>query len=709
MNWYYLLYPILIIVIISTASGFSYYYMILSEIDSIKNQVFLQCIRKKNSTMFEIRGGTTVFYSLHKLIRISNSSNPGDIWYNFATEVTTNSNWRYIGSGILQEFNSTGLKQWSSLKNVIPTERNAITGKREPVSYNREKYLIITENFPNRTSVGFDYYSDPERNSMVELGKKTRNLTVSDPTSAINTIDKTVIFFIPIFNDITTSFTGGISGAYYAKNMTPVPNEGDAISISLSINGVTAYEDSTYNSTNYQTVQSFNIADKAFSIKCGTNYDFSYTPKLILSIGVLISVILAILVLVILLLNNKTKKALIEKLKIEKQQVIIESRSTEAMNTAKAKTEFLSNMSHEIRTPLNGVLWMINFLLNSKLNEEQKELAQTVQISSQSLLQIINDILDLNKIEAGKLDIELISINLINHLHQLDNMYQIISKKNNNQFILVLSSILEDDKFVKIDPTRLTQILNNLINNSFKFTKNGIVKLLVYKSGDQLYFEVSDTGIGMTEEQVQKLFSPYQQGDISVSRRFGGTGLGLSICKNLLMLMNGKINCSSTLGKGSVFSFSLPFIKGLPVIDTIDTMDVKFSGHILVAEDNHINQRVIKKLLTETYGLSVTLVDNGEQVVQLMNSDSPFNAILMDVQMPIMDGLEATKIIRAKGFDLPIIAFTASALKDEREKCLVCGMNDFLAKPIIKDELTTILTNLFKRNLYGKIKTITTK
>jgi CheY-like chemotaxis protein len=304
--------------------------------------------------------------------------------------------------------------------------------------------------------------------------------------------------------------------------------------------------------------------------------------------------------------------------------------------------------------------------------------------------------------ETNKLDIEKITINIETFLYELNNIYQILAKENHNKFNLVICDSIHDfhdNKFIVIDPTRLTQILNNLINNAFKFTRNGIVTLSVNKIDSMLKFEISDTGIGISEEHIKKLFSPYQQGDISVNRRFGGTGLGLSICKNLTNLMHGKISCTSEVGIGSIFTFCIPFEKGVPFIDVdkIENKNTKFIGNVLVAEDNFINQKVIQKLLVETYGLNVTIVENGEHALSVYNTnDTIFDVIFMDVQMPVMNGCEATKILRSNGVTTPIIAFSASVLKDERDMYFECGMNDFLAKPIIKDDLTFLLNKYLK-------------
>ncbi len=386
---------------------------------------------------------------------------------------------------------------------------------------------------------------------------------------------------------------------------------------------------------------------------------------------------------------------------------------TTAEAATRAKSEFLANMSHEIRTPMNAALGMLYLLQQTPLSDKQKNYLSKAQTASNSLLRVINDILDFSKIEAGKLEMDSVSFRLSTVLGNAGDVAMATIKDKPVELLFTTSPEVPDN--LTGDPLRLGQVLVNLINNAIKFTEKGKVIInverMVYCENEvELCFSVHDSGIGMTPEQQGKLFKPFTQADTSTTRKYGGTGLGLAISKQLVEHMGGDIRVTSEPGKGSTFSFTANFGCHLeeetqfsPAASDRDNL-VEFAKSpllsesfanvsILLVEDNLTNQEVAREIF-EGRGIKVDIAGNGAEAVEkVIVSGITYDAVFMDVQMPVMDGLEATRRIRAvKRFDaLPIIAMTASAMSSDRELCVKAGMNDQVTKPIDVPELFEVL------------------
>jgi signal transduction histidine kinase len=415
----------------------------------------------------------------------------------------------------------------------------------------------------------------------------------------------------------------------------------------------------------------------------------------------------------LLLRRIKTHMSLIEH-QMEAQNASLEAKSAslEAQNASKAKGEFLSHMSHEIRAPLNAIIGMINIASNTDDIKKIKYCLDRADNASKHLLNIINNILDMSKIEADKFELSVNEFNLEKTLMNIFNVTNVrAEEKNQNLSVNINKNV---PSFIIGDELKISQIIINLVNNAIKFTpEKGTIVMSAEKLDDAdgeitLRIEVADSGIGISKEQQERLFASYGQADSSISKNFGGTGLGLFISKQIIELMQGKIWIESELGKGSKFIFTIKVKKSISgavkdssaVPNNLKETAFNFKGFkILAADDTEINREILFALLEKTE-ISVDFAENGKEAVSMVKeSPGSYSLILMDVHMPEMDGYEATGQIHAFEKGIPIVAMTADVFKEDIEKCFSAGMNDHIGKPISQDALYEILRKYIKNKL----------
>jgi PAS domain S-box-containing protein len=390
--------------------------------------------------------------------------------------------------------------------------------------------------------------------------------------------------------------------------------------------------------------------------------------------------------------------------KRNEEQLLNTIEITEA--AARIKEQFLANMSHEIRTPIHGIISLIQFLINTQVNDEQKNYLQLISKSADNLLSIVNDILDLSKIEAGKMNIEEIPFDIHETVHSCIATLSIKAREKKLKIYHHIDHSVS--QWLCGDPVRLVQILNNLVGNAIKFTEKGEVNVTLTttvsnEENSVIQIKVKDTGIGIPASKLPHIFDSFTQAGSDISRKYGGTGLGLTIARKLIEQQNGTIETESRINEGTTFTLSIPYKISQPAntktMNNTTTIHDLHNMHILVAEDNDINRFIIEKMINSS-GARMTFVTSGEETIRAVSAED-FDLVLMDIEMPGMNGYQAAEIIRneLKKTDLPIIAMTGHAMPNEKNKCMESGMDDYISKPFQSGDLSAIIAKWSKKHI----------
>ncbi|MCW7491939.1 MASE1 domain-containing protein [Leptospira sp. 2 VSF19] len=578
-----------------------------------------------------------------------------------------------------------------------------------------EEYVYIKYIFPyaeNKDAIGFNLLSDMTRKEALLRAKEMFGIEMTGKINLVQVAENNVGFlvFYPVRRG-TGEFGMATAAIRISKiiDKALIGNDQNHLCIKIEEKSSLYHQEIfSKNCSNMKekifsdffyehqlTIGSHILKIKTVATKEYFDKNLTNASRFLLIISSLLTGLLGILLLIIM---GKEKSI----------QDIVEKRTFELEKANRVKSEFLANMSHEIRTPMNGVLGMLTLLEQTNVDAEQKDYLDNAEKSVLSLLTIINDILDVSKLENKKLEIVPKPTNINKLCKDITNLFLSDAKKKNLNLSLNVND-LEPNLFILVDENRLRQILINLIANAIKFTMAGSVSLNVHLSEDKKFiiFAVRDTGIGISEENINRLFDRFVQLEDSRTKKFEGSGLGLYISKQLINLMGGDIKVFSILNEGSTFQFYIPFQRTDQREENLGNVNTMFVSsekkfHILIADDNLLNQKFMVKIFQKEK-MNVSIASNGLEVIRLLDESLPhldhrFDMILMDIQMPVLDGLEATKLIRKRNDsyrNIPIIAITANSMESQLNEYLENGMNDCVKKPIILSELlSTIYKNI---------------
>lgn len=625
-----------------------------------------------------------------------------------------------LGIGFIEKISKNKIDQ--EIKNIQKEYQSKDYQYHELGEKYQDAFLIkyISPADINKKAIGLDIATEKNRREAAIEAAKTGEVVLTNQISLVQDQKKMpgFLIFLPIYTNeeklkSKEERLSNLIGWTYAPIIINsvfdqiIKNYFDELELEIYCNEVMTEENLIYDADHSknnldlrETINGLNtegqfiVGKKVWSYYLSTRTKFNQTylndtPKFYLGISIIITTLLSFIIFLLTTTLIRT-----EQIVEEKTASLIKSEQA-AKNALKVKSEFLATMSHEIRTPLNGILGLIDVLKETKLDENQKYYLENISAAGKSLKTIIDDVLDFSKIEDKKFQIAIHDFDLKKLADEIYGLYLPMAKdkniKLNYHFSEKIPHLYAGDEY------RIKQIISNLLSNAIKFTEVGEVRIdilgkMQFPGQYEIMLKIKDTGIGIKPEALDKLFNKFTQADSSTTRRFGGTGLGLSISKMLIDKMHGKIEVDSQFGEGTTFTISLPLKVSTLVSIEQTTVEQEMTKRIkvLLVEDNEINALVVKKILNKLEVEIDHAVNGAEAVTKAIEKN--YDIILMDCQMPVMDGFEATKEIRKteikKNF---IVALTANAYEEDKEKCLQAGMDEFLAKPINKRELFSVL------------------
>jgi len=676
--------------------GSIFLYMALqnSEKSYQQNEVNLQCQSQINNLFSQFETAIAVSQAINQMNNIYRVLDQQEFEY-FMKNTSRYTSLFNLGIAQMEYVKGTEIDEWIDTHNDTQiTKVNPLTFGTEASSLNNSEYMLIATCNPCAGANGMDYYGEKLRKELTDRAERIRLPAVSQPMNTSNKSPEgksvpALVFFIPRFDPQSKELRGGVSMSYSSSSLFA----GSPLEHQVIIFDDIFLETPGYQDTDLRYTNETRLLDQDVILSCGRKWDKSLLPLLMMIAAITASLLIPLIIIISWIVLRKRRRwydALLQK-EAEYRDALV--REQTAQQTNETKSAFLANMSHEIRTPINGITGLTDFLLDTELDPIQKDYAETIKDSANTLLAIINDILDFSKIEAGKMELDPIDVNLHDLLKSIGRASEPLMAKKSNIFTNEI--LVPDDFCLNFDPGRVRQIINNLLSNAAKFTIKGRITLRTQIVDEFVHISVIDNGIGMSQEQVQRLFKPFSQADSSTTRLYGGTGLGLNISKKLSNAMNGDIFVDSEIGKGSMFTLVFPCVKAKsrPARhnEQNSTVNIKevYNGEeklILIVDDNMVNMRVAEKM-TRDLGYKVITAKDGVDAIEKLEDSSVWDevsAILMDGQMPRKDGYQASKELREMGFTKPILALTANVLKGELERCIAFGMNDLIPKPVDK-------------------------